>query len=292
MPRWAVAVVAGTAITVALVRAFESISVEVWFDFIAHLRFREPGGVAFALLWLVVLGVGVGFVAIGGGRYHWLLPGTPAILVFLVLLPRLFGPFLPMWYPHWLTRAAQFGFSEAVHLTVGILAFGALWSYLQTSGNSKPQQDGPRTKFATRSPGAVALGLIAAVTILRALQAVTSDYGFTALARFQPALLWMTLIGAVVGAVAVLGGRVHSLIPGLAAALLMTAFLPLLVSQAIPVWYPNWLNRWIVFALSPAVFVAIGVLALGAVWPHAEGVMTRRRVSTPDVAEHEVPDRT
>jgi len=120
MKRAVVASVTGVAIAVVTILALNEIGED--YDLAANLG--RIGGYRLALIWYMLLGVGLGLVTLAT-RYHWLVSAIPAVLLFLVILPGFLGSF-PTWYPSWLHRALVFGRPTAC-VIVGLLMAVSIW---------------------------------------------------------------------------------------------------------------------------------------------------------------------
>lgn len=121
MKRAVVASIAGLAVSALTLLALGEIGEDR--ELAANLA--DLGGVRLAVVWYTLLGIGLG-MAILAVRYHPLVPGVPAVLLFLVYhLPVFLGRF-PTWYPSWLRRAYAFGHPTA-YVVVGLLTAVSIW---------------------------------------------------------------------------------------------------------------------------------------------------------------------
>ncbi len=123
MKRAVVASIAGLAVTAVTILALNEIGED--HDLAAALG--QIGPYRLALIWYMLLGVGLGLVTLAA-RYHWLVSAIPAVLLFLVHLPVFLGrfPTFPTWYPSWLHRALAFG-RPIAFVIVGLLTAVSIW---------------------------------------------------------------------------------------------------------------------------------------------------------------------
>ncbi len=72
------------------------------------------------LIGVMLLGAVIGVAALGS-RFHPLVSGVPAVLLFIVYLPLLIDLTIPDWYPDWLGDTVLFSFGPTPYLAIGVL---------------------------------------------------------------------------------------------------------------------------------------------------------------------------
>lgn len=124
-----------------------------------------------------------------------------------------------------------------------------------------------RSRWRTSYWSGAAIGVVAAVVLTwlvrEGWQAFVSA-GQEGLAFAKPGWL-LVLVGTVLTAT-VVGAQFHPLIPAVPAVWFLLLFGPGLIGDFRPTdWYPEWMQTYILVAMSPAVFVVIGVLAAATI---------------------------
>ncbi|MBU1227349.1 MAG: hypothetical protein KJ698_09100 [Actinobacteria bacterium] len=107
-----------TVLTFVILRAFSD-------DF---LRVRDGGNFRLSLVWMVILGFGIGGAALAGVRYHPLVAAVPAVLLLALYVPVFKDLMAPSWYPEWVRAGVLPAFSPVPFTIIGVLGFSSLWS--------------------------------------------------------------------------------------------------------------------------------------------------------------------
>ena len=107
-----------TALTFLILRAFSD-------DF---LTARDGGNFHLTLVWMVILGIGIGATALAGVRYHPLVAAVPAVLLLALYVPIFKDLMAPSWYPEWVRAGVLSSFSPVPFTIVGVLGAASLWA--------------------------------------------------------------------------------------------------------------------------------------------------------------------
>ena len=124
MKKWLSGLVAGLLITAVVLLALAELMPAI----ARGLADLTNGEGRWAMVWLIVLGSGVGVVILLGRANPSILV-VPALLLLLLYLPVLGNQIIPSWYPDWLGSmvARSFGGGTALVVT-GAFAGAAVWS--------------------------------------------------------------------------------------------------------------------------------------------------------------------
>ncbi len=121
MPRTWSATLIGLGVTVltfVILRAFSD-------DFVTV---RVGGNFRISLVWMVILGIGIGGAALAGVRYHPLVAAVPAVLLLALYLPIFTNLRAPGWYPERVRAGVLFSLSPVPFTIIGVLGVASLWS--------------------------------------------------------------------------------------------------------------------------------------------------------------------
>lgn len=120
---WAVAIglAAGVGILLALRPMTQTFQMQASFR----------GTVWPSLLWAVVLGIGVGGLAIAAVRFDPLVAAVPAFLVSFIFLPLFIDLSVPDWYPNWVRWRVLAGFGLLPYAIVGVLTAAGSWPAIE-----------------------------------------------------------------------------------------------------------------------------------------------------------------
>jgi hypothetical protein len=126
--------IAGFIVTAVVLVALRELTPEIS----RGLSQLDSGQARWAMIWLVVLGVVLGLVAVAG-RSNALVSGVPAVLLFLVYLPVFFDRIISSWYPGWLGRTVTSSFGTGTPLPIiGVLLGVAGWSISRQIREKQP----------------------------------------------------------------------------------------------------------------------------------------------------------
>lgn len=104
-------------------------------SFLIATRETDNASLAFAGLWLVVGGLGLGMIGFAG-RYHPLIPGLPAVWFAIVLVPSIVGLGAPpSWFPEFVLDYFLRASSPAVYMIFGYLTLATVVFLLRRRRN-------------------------------------------------------------------------------------------------------------------------------------------------------------
>lgn len=121
-------------------------------------------------------------------------------------------------------------------------------------------------------------GLALAAAILIVLREVGSDLlvalTFNDLGSLRVTALWLVILGMVVGVVMMLARR-DPTVGAVGGFVVLAVYLPLLLTESVPSWYPEWLSTTLILTTGPTPFIVSGILIGAAAWGFARAVKKR-----------------
>jgi hypothetical protein len=95
-------------------------------DFYSALR--EGDNARVFLIWVTLLGIGVGGAALAAVRYHPLVAAVPAVVLLALNLPVFINLWVPSWYPEWVRSGVLVSLSPVPFTIIGVLGVASLWA--------------------------------------------------------------------------------------------------------------------------------------------------------------------